>query len=246
MEQLKEKDYTRQEIAELLEININDTKHFKRNVENKLTKWGYEFKYTSKKVSILYAPQDAFERLSEIMIRVYDLDVQVDTYGFACFMYYLNYCEDFQMMPWEERAKMLKKDFDVEVSSKTLERWAKKLIRNDLVSKNKYQKTTWMTLYVDGDKERLMVDGDEALEQDYKKYMARRKELVKEYTHEAHSLGMEDDREISTYAWGKTFKSLWEEFHCCFYSCSSLMLSAIGDEVEEIFELIDEIVEVAK
>ena len=42
MQQLEKQFYSREEIAELLAVKITD--HFKRDVINKLDKWGYQYK----------------------------------------------------------------------------------------------------------------------------------------------------------------------------------------------------------
>ena len=56
------------------------------------------------------------------------------------------------------------------------------------------------------------------------KYMARKKELA----------ALSKD-------FNENFTILWKEFGCCYYSCSSLVLNAIGENTQEICELVDEI-----
>lgn len=45
MNQLEQRFYERSEIADITSANPEDSKHFKRNVENTLTKWGYGFEW---------------------------------------------------------------------------------------------------------------------------------------------------------------------------------------------------------
>jgi hypothetical protein len=43
-------------------------------------------------------------------------------------------------------------------------------------------------------------------------------------------------------AWDTTFKSLWREFGCCYYSCRGLLFNAIEEDyIFEIYELAQEI-----
>ncbi len=74
MNQLELRSYPRAEIAEVLSVNIKDSGHFKRNVENKLSKWGYGFHYETAAVEILSKPETPEERLAEILYRSFGFD----------------------------------------------------------------------------------------------------------------------------------------------------------------------------
>lgn len=241
MEQLKMGKYTRQEMADILNLDVKDSRHFKRNVENKLDKWGYGVVVNRKDIEITKIPTTAEEKLAEIFIRGFDLDIQTDVYGMACFIVMLMDYEDFQSMPWDVRAEELQKEFAVCIASSTLKKWNAKLINKELVAKCNYDKTYWITFYVDGKKERMMVTGDEDLEAQMRKYYARRKSLVEEYKDNAYTAGREDFTEINKEAWSFAFKKLWEEFNCCYYKCGSFYLNAIGEYAQEIYELVEEI-----
>ena len=221
MQQLEKQFYSREEIAELLTIKITD--HFKRDVTNKLDKWGYQYKYSCKGVEIIAAPATAQDKLKEIMIRQFNLDIQVDVYAFACFVKLLIDYEDFMNMPWEQRAKEIKEIYNVSVDKKTLERWSNKLISKNLIAKG-FERVYWSTSYINGKKERIRVDGDLELEAEMAKYMARKKELT-----------------ATSKDFNENFAILWKEFGCCYYSCSSLVLNAIDADIEEICNLVDEI-----
>lgn len=221
MQQLEKQFYSREEIAELLTVKITD--HFKRDVENKLNKWGYLCKYSRKGVEIIAAPATAQDKLKEIMIRQFNLDIQVDVYAFACFIKLLIDYEDFMNMPWEQRAKEIKEIYNVSVDKRTLERWGNKLISKNLIAKG-FERVYWSTSYINGKKERIRVDGDPELEAEMAKYMARKKELA-----------------ATSKDFNENFAILWKEFGCCYYSCSSLVLNAINTDIEEICNLVDEI-----
>lgn len=74
MQQLEIRKYNRQEIADLLELDSKN-QNFKRNLENKLNKWGYKYIYSKNIIEITYQPTTAKEKLTEIMIRKYKLDI---------------------------------------------------------------------------------------------------------------------------------------------------------------------------
>lgn len=51
-----------------------------------------------------------------------------------------------------------------------------------------------------------------------------------------------DLRQSEAAAWSATYKKLWREFQCCYYSCNGLVFNAIGEDyIFEIYELAQEI-----
>lgn len=236
MQQLETKFYSRAEIAEELNLNINDNKHFKRNLENKLVKWGYSFEYDRKGVLITRAPQNANEKLAEILIREYDLDIQIDTYAFACFITAFEDTEAFDAMPWGERAKVLEMGYGVKVTDRTLRSWANKLFTVGTLSKSN-EKSYWRTRAVTGGSPiREWVDGIEEMEQEMSEYFERRRQLVKQYMSEEKS---------KSEAWTAANKTLWCEYGCCYYACKMIKPGAFDKTgcLQEIYELVRDIAE---
>jgi len=237
MKQLKLGTYTREEIANILGVNINDTNHFKRNVENKLIKWGYSFKYSRKEVTITRIPTTADEKLAEILIREYNLDIRIDTNAFAAFFYSIVVFPEFSSMPWEERAEFLKDEFGVCVSDRTLKSWCSRLLQTSTVVKDDSNKTRWITGYYQGEKYRELVDGDKELEKladDYRKSM---KELLDKYK------TIENKEK-----WALVRKELWNKYQCCIYYCKSIAATAFDnteslETLQEMVELVNEIAE---
>ena len=241
MKQLEKKFYSRQEIADILDVNIGDNKHFKRNVENKLQKWGYGYEYSRKGVEIIKQPTTAEEKLAEIIIRKYDMDIQIDVYGFACFISLLLEDEEFRSMPWGERERVMREEMDITLSESTLKKWCAKLINMNMIAKITAEKTYWGTCVIDGEKIRFAVSGDESAEKQMAEYMDFRNERVQEYTSSALASGRNDYGTIKKEAWSSALAEAWAKFHACYYGCSSLALNAIGDEAVEIYELVNEI-----
>lgn len=218
MKQLNLQFYPREEIAEI--VNIPATKqNFKRGVETTLDKWGYKYEYSRKGVIIIEQPQTAAAQLKELLIREYNIDVQVDIEAFSCFLYLLMVYEDFQTMPWNERENELENTYGIKISERTLRSWYKKLEDNDLISKFKVDAATWCSFRLNGKTEREMVDGNPELEGIKRKYEHRRRELLEK-----------------TKSWKITITTLWEEFRCCFYTCNKLILNGIETDLLKLVE----------
>ena len=229
--QLELRPYSRQEIADVLGVDINDSKHFKRNVINTLTKWGYDFEYSKNWINIKRKPTSAPEKLSEIMIRLYDLDVQLDTYAFSCFFYLLVLSPEFASMPWAERSEMIMREFGIEVSERTLRTWGNKLINAGTFVKDNEKRSRWVTGYYMGEKYRLLASSDSHIE-----------EQVNRYTQEMSELLRKDK------TWSEIFSTLWNKYHFCVYYAKGLTLSAWDnnadyDTINYILGLVNEIAE---
>lgn len=237
MKQLELRAYSRVEISEVLGVNIADSNHFKRNVESKLNRWGYSYEYSRKQVVITRQPTTAEERLSEMMIRAFNMDVRIDSYTFAAFIYSLVVYPEFVSMPWEERAKFLEDEFNITVSDRTLRSWCSHLIESHAVVKDNSYLTRWITGYCNGEKYRELVDGDPELEQFADDYWNEKKELLEEFS----DLPAKEK-------WDTVRKTLWDRHHCCLYCCKGIVFSAWNDEMsnealQEVIELVNEIAE---
>ena len=246
MRQLEKRFYTRSELAEVLQIRL-DNKNFARDVKNTLMNWGYSFEYSRKGATITRQPQTEEERLSEIMIRKYDIDIQVDTYAFACFIVSFFEIEAFGSMPWEERAKNLIEIYGIETGgtvesfARTLKKWSSRLIKTGTMTKSE-QRTHWRTTTFQGEKFRDWVDGDKEMEIEMKKYMKCRSDLLTNFIRENIEKGL-DYKAANNKAWKDANEVLWNTFHCCYYSCKTFILSAFDDmeELEEVYQLVNSI-----
>lgn len=242
MKQLELQYYTKQELCEIFDID-GANKNSARDIKNILAKCGYEHtKWSCKGITITKKPESAEEKLSELFIREFNIDVRTNIYGMACFLVMLGCYEDFQSMPWSVRAEELFKEYQVRVDEKTLRNWFNKLEKRDLVVKFRSEKTTWLSFYVDGEIYREMVTGNEDAERQARQYFKKRNQYVREYRQrELFENNREDIHKINSEAWSFAHKMLWDEFHCCFYTCFSVYLNAIGEYAQEIFELVEEI-----
>ena len=87
----EQRDYTRAEMAELLNVKLNSS-HFKRDIETKLKHLGFErgrdysFPERSQDITILWIPQTPSEKI-KYLVRLLGIDTHVNPYSFALFLY---------------------------------------------------------------------------------------------------------------------------------------------------------------
>ena len=241
MKQLELRSYPRAEIAEILSVNLSDSKHFKRNVENKLSRWGYSFDYTTQAVTILRKPETAKERLAEIVYRCFGMDIQVDALQFACFIAAFTDIEGFDQMPWEERSARYLKQYGVWVDARTLRNWCRRLIGLKIIDRSG-KRISWKTTIEKGRKTRRPTE--EVDQEEIRAYFQRRATIYDVLYQEALSKG-DLPRVAKENAWADTYKALWAEFHCCYYYCKCFTLNALSEDYQqelwEVYELSQEL-----
>ena len=241
MQQLECRTYSRTEIAELLSVNPKDSKHFKRNIETKLQNWGYGYEYTTKSITITSKPETPEARLREILIRQLNLDIQIDTKAFACFICAFTDIEGFASMPWGNRELILQQRYKVNVTERTLRNWSTVLIRNEYLAKSE-ERTFWKTEMCGADKIRTPVPEDDPRMAEY----FRRKSELLSVNRKATIENNTPAHELNSFVWELTMKQLWREFNCCYYSCKSFSFNAFDPEISgclfEIQELTREMI----
>ena len=237
MQQLECRFYPRQEIAEALLVNPKDSKHFAERVKHTLEKWGYEYEYSRNGVQITGKPETAEEKLAEILIRKLNLDSQINSYDFACFICAFTDIGSFDSMPWEERAELMKYQYGVEITDRTLRNWCSKLIGNNIVQKCG-KRTFWKTERFGSEKRRTQVPEDN---EEMARYFQKKSEYLSIGKENAVSTGL-IGKDATSAAWDFAYKQLWREFGCCYYSCNGLLFNAIEEDyMKEIYELAQEI-----
>lgn len=213
-------------MAQILSIKVDG--NFKRNVENKLNKWGYQYNYSRNSIEIVKAPEGAAARLTEIMIREFKLDIQIDSLAFACFIKAFDECDSFECMPWSEREAMIRAVYRVNVSERTLRSWSNRLIERGLLVKGVGERAVWRTVGVKESARRELVTGDEELEAEACAYWKDMRAARIKYN---------DNK--------KAFNEVYNKYGCCYYVCKGFDLSAFDRNTElfqEIYELVEEII----
>lgn len=224
---LEKRQYSRDELACYLGISAND-KNFKRKVITRLSNLGYQeedYLYTTKTITFLRQPATHLEKIT-YLVRLLGIDKQVNPHLFSLFLYCFVYDEDYNCMPWEERANLLNYNFNVSVNEKTLRNWTNKLLAFGEVVRDKSQFVIWCSYRVDNSIYRSPVDEDN---QTYQDYTRRRKELFEQNGNQ----------------WNGVFETLWKEYHCKFYKCYKFSFNAwhSSEIIEELFLLVRQYVD---
>ena len=223
MNQLEVRTYTRREMAEITGQEPSSS-HFARDVKRLLDKWGYAYEYKPSSIIITRRPETAEERLAELMIRQFELDVQINAASFACFFFLLLTDEDFACMPWAEREAKIFEQYGIEIAESTLRKWASRLLGTDLINKSQGNKVYWRTERFHNEAIRNPVAVDD---EEYLRYKARQSALITEYLNFGRT---------KSEAWSESFKQLWREFQCCFYACPQFTVNALGHDIDEIVD----------
>lgn len=251
MQQLELREYPRAEIAKVLSVNLHDSNHFAEKVRNRLTKWGYQFEYTRRAVTITAKPETPKDRLAEIVYRSFGMDIQVDAMQIACFLAAFTDIEGFDTMPWEERAEVYYQRYGVWVEARTMRGWCHHLIQKRVIAIGaESEKTAWRTTIVNNKKyrERLLPGEPNEIWD----YFERRKEIFAEEEKEAYDAMKYSGgtkAQAKGKAWKETYKRLWADYGCCYYYCKCFALSAFsedyGADLCEVYELAQELADEA-
>ena len=234
MEQLQKRGYTKEEISAFTGISLTDHQ-FRDRAIARLNHWGYEVDYPRylrrgvPSIIITRIPTTADERLVELMYRVYGLDIQVEAEDFAIFLDALM-MYDGKGMPWLKREMEIKSVYNRKVSAQRMSRWARKLIEGNFMTKQPKQDGTWWKTYIDdGEKRQVKVPDDEI-------------EVAEQYAQRKIELAAETD--FSNAGWSYAYKTLWEEYQCCYYQVGNLVLNGFKEEeIALILSWVEEIVQ---
>ena len=236
MKQLEIRAYERQEIADIMGLKIN-SHNFLRDVRIRLDAWGYDYE-TPRGSSIIITrkPETAKERLAEIMMRLFNLDIQIDTLDFACYLDFMLNEPHAKTMPWKLRHEKIMEEYGMDILEITLRRWTNRLEECGVIFKSPFMQDAewWMTTITFGIKDQKPVPDE--LQHLIPEYFQRQKEL-----YEA-ALEAKDGNIYA--AWKAAHKQLWKEYECCFYRCKRFEINGIStEEIDNIVALVTEIIE---
>lgn len=244
MKQLECRFYSRSAIAEIVKRDPK-SRHFARDVQTTLNKWGYAYKYQRTGVEVTKQPETPEERLAEILIRKLNIDIQINPKAFACFISAFHEIEHFESMPWDERAVWLDCVYGIQITGRTLRSWCNKLIEKGIISRNS-QQTFWKTECHGGAKMRCPVDPDD---EELQAYYQDRKNFLNENERQLLNDGLYP-KAATANAWAIATLQLLEKYHCVYYTCKSLNITAFSEDEDdfllEIYELVEEIVHAPK
>lgn len=241
IQKLEKRFYPREEIAKIMNLSSKDN-NFAAKVKTRLNNWKYEYNYSRKGVEIIKQPSTVEEKLTELLIRKLDLDIQTYIQAFAIMMYLLATDFDFASSPWETKSTIIYKEYGIYVADSTMRNWAKRLIREDILQKNIDEHELWRS-YRDelSIKHQERVSDNEEKIAEYEKYKQKRSQYLKEadeaYHQEHNTIFPSPSR------WKETFGRLWNEFHCCYYTVKPFVFNAFyDDDYREIFSLTEDLI----
>lgn len=229
MELLENRFYDLDEIAEATKSN-RASSQFKRDITRKLDAWGYQYEWHNRRGVTITAHNLTPEiRLKELLVNRLNMNSQINPVEFAYFILAFSAIPGFATMPWETRYQVLHENGLVNKEIATLRNWASRLIATDNVIKGG-KDALWHTYTEKGKKYQERVELDDAR---YKEYCARRTDLLEALK--------KTDLPPSKH-WGEMVKSLYGEYGVYYY-CPALCLNALGDDVDELYDLVEQITE---
>ena len=218
-------DKDREMLADMFDLDVKDTKHFKRNVERWLEKLGYTqeqyiWQGRGKGLTITWIPETPEEKI-EYLVRALGIDERVDVRAFATFVYALLRDLDIQGLPWAEKEKYVQENYGIDVSLPTLKRWADKLKDMGEITTDKTQYKWWCSYKVNGETVREEINATDPELQQYQ-------EDIKQM----YSTGQLD------------FGTLWDKYGCKYYKSYYLTFGAWHSElIDELLNVVEEYLE---
>jgi hypothetical protein len=235
---LEQRFYSLAEVKKLMDTNRKET------ITNNLTKWGYHYEWITRKgVNIIEIPNitNPEIQLRSLLMRKLDLDIQTDFKAFSAFFFKVMDDDLFLASPWGVKAKVLKDEFGIEVSDRTLRSYNSKLAEKGFIFKNNEKSKDWCTFYLNGEKYQEVVGNFEPIRelqiQSMEEWFTKRKQYLLaadlEYSKTNGVQGlMNPDR------WTIAFKRLWKETGIVYYSIKGWSFNGFKDkELQEIYKL---------
>ena len=214
--------------------------NLKKTVANNLTKWGYHYEWIPRKgVNIIKIPDISNPeiQLKSLLMRKLDLDVKTDFKAFSAFFFKTMDDDLFLVSPWKAKVKVLKDEFGIEVSDRTLRNYNSKLVEKGFIFKNTEKGKDWCTFYLNGEKYQKVVGNFESVRdleiQSMEKWFAKRKQYLLEADLEYSKKGL-----INPDRWTIAFKRLWKETGIVYYNIKGWSFNGFKDkDLQEIYKL---------
>lgn len=174
-------------------------------------------------------------------MRKLDLDIKTNFKAFSAFFFKIVDDELFLVSPWELKAKILKNEFGIIVSDRTLRNYNSKLVEKGFMIKNIEKSKDWCTFYLNGEKYQEVVGSSEAIKeleiQNMENWFAKRKQYLLEADLEYSKTNGVADL-VNPDRWKIVFKRLWKETGIVYYSIKGWSFNGFKDEeLQEIYKL---------
>lgn len=222
--ELENRFYTRAEISEATGIPA-DANQFVRDVKRRLENEGYSYEWQKRRgVQIISRTITPQMELKKLLVERLGMNPQVNALDFAQFILALVSEPGFDSMPYDTKESVISKICGHDIDDATLRNWAKKLYQTNNAHREK-KGALWHTFRDEyGMKHQEPADPDSEA---YKAYCVARTQTLE-------VIGEQKN------AFGKMIADLYGEYGY-YYWCSAIELNGMGEDIEEILRLVNEI-----
>lgn len=236
VENLEYRFYSLEEMSGIIGIP-KEANQFARDTKRKLTALGYAFEWANRSgVRILSRTITPEMKLKKILVERLGLDTQVNPVDFAHYIIALTSIEGFASMPYHTKELVLQEIVGYNISEGTLLRWTAKLYATKNAHKCEYT-ALWHT-YRDeyGMKRQEPADPDSEEYKEYSRLMSEQTQKNKD-----RDAGRQDQVRSKDTPYGRAIKQLYSTYGR-YYWCPEIVLDALGDDMDEIISLVEEII----
>lgn len=230
--------YSLDEIAAVLGRD-KSASQFARDTKAHLKREGYTYEWFNRKgVQIISREVPPQLKLKKLLVERLGLDPQVDPLDFARFIVALCLIGGFDSAPYATKERVLFELLGKDVSNSTLRRWAGKLYETENAHRWK-RGALWKTVtdkYGMKRQSRVPEGGPE-----YKEYCDALTAAIHAFEQEDAKAIAEGRKPHKTKPFGRAIRSLYSQ-HGRYYWCPQIVLNALGDDVDEIIDLVFQLI----
>ena len=231
MENLEYRFYSLDEISEIVGIP-KSANQFARDTKRRLTAEGYDYTWRNRVgVEILSRTVTPEMKLKKILMERLGMNNQVKPVDFAYYILALTTIENFDRMPFLTKEKVLSEIVGYNIDDRTISRWTAGLYATGNAQRNA-KAALWHT-YRDecGMKRQEPADPES---EEYKEYTRLMDEMIQKNKEKEQTQSKDTP-------YGRAIKQLYGTYGR-YYWCPQIMLNALGDDIEEIMHLVEEVV----
>lgn len=226
--------YSLDEIAAALGRD-KSASQFARDTKAHLKREGYTYEWFNRKgVQIISREVPPQMKLKKLLIERLGLDTQVDALDFSRYIVALFMIDGFASMPYDTKERVLFEIVGKDISNTTLRRWAGRLYETENAYRSK-RGSLWKTVTDEyGMKRQSRVpDGSK----EYREYC----DALTAAIHAFEKADAKAEKPHKIKPFGRAIRSLYSQYGR-YYWCPETVVNALGDDVDEIINLVFQIV----
>lgn len=227
--------YSLDEMAAVLGRIRKPNDNFKRDAEAILKREGYTYEWLNRRgVEIISRELPPQMKLKKLLMERLGLDSQVDALDFARYIVALFLIDGFASMPYDTKERVLFEIVGKDISNATLRRWAGRLYESENAYRSK-RGSLWKTVTDEYGMKRQIPVPDGSTE--YREYCDALTAAI--HAFEKADAKAEKPHKIKPFK--RAIKSLYAQYGK-YYWCPETVVNALGDDVDEIINLVFQIV----